>query len=90
MQSAGKICELDRQFVFELAPSVQYTGQKPTLPLRYKSDFTYLERYAEKYFRYVVEDYKGKSYGGKGRLSREYKIKKHLMLAVHKIEIRES
>lgn len=93
LQAAGKICELERQVVFELAPSVQYEGQKPTPPLRYKADFCYFEegkRMGGPNPRYVVEDYKGKSYGGKGRMSREYKIKRHLMLAVHKIEVLET
>ena len=86
LERAGKICELERQVAFALAPSVKYEGAKRATPaLRYVADFCYFEesnaRGGQKP-RYVVEDVKG-------ILTPAYKIKRHLMLTVHKIEVRE-
>ena len=88
LERAGTISELERQVVFELAPSVQYAGKRATPTLRYVADFCYFEnlhncpgiRCAS---RYIVED-------SKGMLTPVYKIKKHLMMTVHKIEILET
>ena len=85
-ERAGKICELERQVVFELAPSVQYAGKRVTPALRYVADFTYFEESTSRGGpnpRYTVED-------SKGMRTKEYKIKRHLMLAVHKIEVLET
>ena len=94
LERAGDIVELERQVVFELAPSVQYAGKRATPALRYVADFCYFEQRAPGIFgvkldgkpviwHYTVEDCKGMR-------TPVYKIKRHLMLAVHKIEVRET
>ena len=80
LQSAKIIRNLMTQQVFELAPSVVIQGRKRP-PLRYKADFTYFDDRQQGQF--VVEDTKGFKTEG-------YKIKRHLMKAVHDIEILET
>ena len=85
---AGRITEIERQVIFELAPSVKFsTSPRATPALRYVADFVYFEHYGNtgevKLWRAVVED-------AKGFKTPDYKIKRHLMLAVHKIEVRET
>ena len=77
-EQAGLIADLKRQVPFVLAPSVKFAHARAATPaLRYFADATYLEGAA-----LVVEDCKGFRTEG-------YCIKRHLMLAVHGIEIRE-
>ena len=94
LERAGKIVELERQVAFELAPSVQYVGKRATPALRYVADFCYFEQCAPGIFgikldgkpviwHYTVEDVKGVK-------TSAYKIKRHLMMSVHKIEVRET
>lgn len=78
LQRAGHVCDIRREVAFVLAPRVRFTGQRQTPPLRYVADFTYTEN-----GRQVVED-------AKGVRTQVYKIKRHLMLAVHGIEVRET
>ena len=78
---AGEIAELELQVPFVLAGAVQYEGKRQTPPLRYFADFCYYKRVGDRWV-YVVED-------AKGVRDRPYKIKKHLMMTVHKIEVRE-
>lgn len=85
---AGRITEIERQVMFELAPSVKFsTSPRATPTLRYVADFVYFEHYGNagetKLWRSVVED-------AKGFRTADYKIKRHLMLAVHKIEVSET
>ena len=75
-QAAGEITDLQTQVSFELAPSVRIQGRKRP-PLRYVADFTYLEG-GER----VVAD-------AKGVITEGYRIKRHLMAAVHGVEIQE-
>lgn len=76
MLAVGKISDLKRQVPYELAPAVLINGRvKPAL--KYVADFTYKES-----GKVVVEDVKG-------MLTDVYKIKRHLMLAIHGILIRE-
>lgn len=82
LERAGKIVELERQVVFELAPSVQYSGKRATPVLRYVADFCYFEMTGA-LAKYVVED-------SKGFRCSVYRIKRHLMKSVHGIEIRET
>lgn len=78
LQRAGRITDLQRQVRFELAPSVKHAGEKRARPaLTYWADFTYIEGGV-----LVVEDFKGRI------LTPEFKIKRHLMLSVHGIDIR--
>lgn len=80
LQRANIIRNLMTQQVFELAPSVIINGRKKP-PLRYKADFTYFDDRQQGAF--VVEDTKGYKTEG-------YIIKRHLMKAVHGIDILES
>lgn len=78
LQVAGHISDLERQVVFELAPSVKFAGSKRAKPaLRYVADF----RYVDKAGALVTEDVKGV-------LTREFQIKRHLMLSVHGVDVR--
>lgn len=80
MQKAKLIRDLTTQRVFVLAPAVVLNGRKRP-GLRYKADFTYFDD--TKGGEFVVEDTKGFKTEG-------YKIKRHLMKAVHDIEILET
>lgn len=76
LERAGLISDLQRQVKFELAPPVRIGGRgRPAL--RYFADFVYLQDGQR-----VVEDVKGK-------LTEGYRIKRHLMKAIHDIEIKE-
>lgn len=77
LQKAGKISELTEQVAFILAPSVVIQGRKRP-PLRYVADFEYIED-----GKLVVEDVKG-------MISPVYRVKRHLMMSVHGIEIKET
>ena len=73
---AGEIRNLRRQVVYELAPTVVIAGRKRP-PLRYVADFVWEEGGCE-----VVADVKG-------AVTEAYRIKRHLMKAVHGIDILE-
>jgi hypothetical protein len=73
---AGEISNLRRQVPFELAPAVVIGGRKRP-PLRYFADFVWEEGGRE-----VVADVKG-------AVPEAYRIKRHLMKAVHGIDILE-
>lgn len=72
----GEITDLRRQVVFELAPAVVIQGRKRP-PLRYVSDMQYQEG-----GKTVVADVKG-------AVTDAFRIKRHLMMSVHGIEIQE-
>ncbi|WP_238945818.1 DUF1064 domain-containing protein [Vandammella animalimorsus] len=77
LEQAGRIRDLRRQVAFELAPAVVLGGRrKPAL--RYVADFVYLDEAG----RQVVEDVKG-------AVTPVWQIKRHLMAAVHGIEVKE-
>lgn len=81
MERIGEICNLKVQQTFELAPSVKFSNEPKRKPaLRYIADFTYTVN-----GELIVEDVKSKI----TREDKVYRIKKHLMLTVHGIEIRE-
>lgn len=75
-ERAGEISNLRRQVVFELAPSVVIGGRRRP-PLRYIADFVFDEG-----DKTVVADLKGAEPAA-------YRIKRHLMKAVHDIDILE-
>lgn len=75
-ERAGEISNLQRQVVFELAPPVVIGGRKRPA-LRYIADMTWEESGEKK-----IADVKG-------AVSEGYRIKRHLMKAVHGIEILE-
>jgi hypothetical protein len=81
MQAAGIITELKRSPEFVLAPSCHLGGRAKKPALRYRGDFSYMEGGA-----LVVEDFKSPA----TLANPVYRIKKHLMMTVHGILIRES
>ena len=81
LASRNLIEDLRHQVPFELAPGVRFSDEKRAKPaLRYVADFAYrLDG------RLVVEDVKSAITAK----AAAYRIKRHLMLAVHGIEVRE-
>ncbi|MBY0243434.1 MAG: DUF1064 domain-containing protein [Burkholderiaceae bacterium] len=77
LERAGRISELTRQVSFVLAPAAVVAG-KPKRALVYRADFQYVGEDGE----VTVEDVKG-------ALTEAYKIKRHLMVTVHGIQISE-
>lgn len=81
MQKHGIISDLRMQVVFELAPSVKFAAEpRAKAPLRYIADFVYLHNGKQ-----IVEDVKSPA----TRKKDTYRMKKHLMMSVHRIEIIE-
>jgi hypothetical protein len=79
MHAAGEISDLRLQPTYELAQSVKFSGASRATPaLRYRADFSYVDKDGKK----TVEDVKGKPTEG-------YRIKRHLMLALFGIEVKE-
>ena len=77
--AAGEISCLRLQVPFVLAPGVKFDGDARAKPaLRFLADFVYRDRDG----RQVVADVKGKT-------TEAYRIKRHLMLAVHGIQVLE-
>lgn len=77
LESAGAIADLKRQVKFELIPSQRVDGKVVERPCTYVADFVYQEG-----GKTVVED-------TKGFRTKDYIIKRKLMLQVHGIRIRE-
>lgn len=77
LQRAKVISDLQRQVKFELIPAQKVNGKMVERACTYVADFVYVEN-GEK----VVEDTKGFS-------TKDYIIKRKLMLYVHGIRIRE-
>ena len=81
LQQSGQISDLQCQFPFYLAPAVLIRGAKRKTPaLRYAADFVYRDKNGVQ----VVEDVKS----GPTK-TREYRIKRKLMKAIHQVEIQE-
>jgi Protein of unknown function (DUF1064) len=79
LERIGEIYGLELQPKFQLAPGVRFDGaSRATPPLRYVADFKYIDHLGNE----VIEDVKGRPTEG-------YRIKKHLMLAIHGIQIKE-
>ena len=76
LQRAGQISGLTRQTVFELVPGRTVNGKK-IRSITYRADFVYYEN-----GEMVVEDVKGFR-------TKEYELKKRMMLLLRGIEIRE-
>lgn len=77
LEAAGEIDHLRRQVTYELAPAVVLDGRKKPA-LRYVADFVYRDSRQ----RTVVADVKGVS-------TPVWRIKRHLMAAVHGIDVVE-
>lgn len=79
MERAGEIRRLERQKVFQLIPDQKdASGKVVERACNYKADFCYTTSDG----KYVVEDVKGVK-------TKEYRIKKKLMLFVYGIQISE-
>lgn len=76
LERVGDISELREQVAFEIAPAVVLGGRKHP-PRKYIADFVYM-----KDGHVVVED-------AKGFKTETYRLKRHLMMAVHGIEVVE-
>ena len=77
LQKAGKVTNLQRQVKFELIPAQRIDGKVVERACNYVADFVYTEN-----GKRVVEDTKGYK-------TKDYIIKRKLMLYVHGIRIRE-
>ena len=77
-ERAGAIKDLKRQVKFELIPSQRIDGKVVERPVSYVADFVY----ETKEGRVVVEDTKGMK-------TKDYIIKRKLMLWLHGIRIQE-
>lgn len=77
LERAGEIRSLRLQVPFELAPAVVLGGRKRPA-LRYLADFVYETQTGVT----VVADVKG-------AITESYRIKRHLMKALHGIEVQE-
>lgn len=83
LMKAGKIRDLRLQAEFTLVEGyVTVTGQR-VKPMKYKADFTYEERGRDGTWKYIVED-------AKGVRTKEYEMKRKLMLDKYGITIRET
>ncbi len=77
LERAGEITELKRQVKFELIPSQRIEGKVVERPVHYIADFVYQEN-----GQTVVEDTKGFK-------TKDYILKRKMMLHIHGIRIRE-
>lgn len=77
LEKAGKITGLQRQVRFELIPSQRMDGKVVERPVHYVADFVYQED-----GQTVVEDTKGFK-------TKDYILKRKMMLHMHGIRIRE-
>ena len=77
LERAGMISDLQRQVKFELLPSQRIDGKVVERPVTYIADFVYKER-----GKTVVEDTKGFK-------TKDYILKRKLMLYIHGIRIKE-
>lgn len=84
MQRAGEISELELQPKFELVKGVKFSGDARAKPaVRYFADFAYTDVLTGKR---IVEDVKSPVTKEKPY----YKMKRHMMLAIHGIEVLET
>lgn len=78
LERAGEVAELRRQVKFELLPSQRVDGKVVERPVTYIADFVYTDKDGQQ----VVEDTKGVR-------TKEYIIKRKLLLHKYGIRIRE-
>lgn len=79
LERAGHVRDLERQVVYELAPSVKFEGARRAQPaLRLIVDFRYTDVRA---CRVVLEDVKGV-------ITTAFTIKRHLLKALRGLEVR--
>nr|WP_151960922.1 DUF1064 domain-containing protein [Acinetobacter bereziniae] len=81
LERAGEIKELQTQYAFVLAESVRFSNEPRKKPaVKYVADFVY--RVGDKL---IVEDVKSAA----TRKEKYFRLKKHLMMSVHGIEVQE-
>lgn len=84
MQRAGEISDLELQPKFELVKGVKFDGDARAKPaVRYFADFAYTDTATGKR---IVEDVKSPVTKEKPY----YKMKRHMMLTIHGIEVKET
>ena len=84
MQRAGEISDLETQPRFRLVEGVKFSGDKRAKPaIRYTADFAYTD---VKTGKRVIEDVKSPV----TRKKTDYKMRRHMMLAIHGIEVLET
>ena len=84
LEVLGEIKDLELQPKFELIKSVKFAGTDRAKPaIRYFADFAYTDVLTGKR---IIEDVKSKI----TRESPVYRMKKHMMLAIHGIEVLET
>lgn len=84
LQRAGKISDLELQPQFKLIDGVKFSSDKRAKPdIRYFADFAYTDTRTGKR---IVEDVKSPVTSKKP----SYKMKRHMMLAIHGIEVLET
>lgn len=82
MQRCGLISNLQHHVRYEIAPAVKFPSKKSkSQPRYYEADFVYIDI---KTGMTIVEDVKSEA-----TVTQLYLLKKHLMMAVHGIEIQE-
>lgn len=82
LQQAGEIHSLECQVKFTLVQGVKFSDEPRKKPdIRYFADFAYWTKSGE----YVVEDVKS----AHTKTLPEYRMKRHMMLAFHNIEVKE-
>ena len=77
LERAGAITKLERQVKYELIPAQRIDGKVVERACQYIADFVYLENGKK-----VVEDTKGVK-------TKDYIIKRKLMLYIHGIQVKE-
>lgn len=83
MERVGLIKDLQHHKVFEISPEVKFPSKKTTSRARtYEADFVYIDT---KTGQTIVEDVKSEA----TKENAVYLLKKHLMMAIHGIEIQE-
>lgn len=84
MQKDGEISDLETQPRFRLIKGVKFSGDKRAKPaIRYTADFAYTDN---KTGKRVIEDVKSPV----TRKKTDYKMRRHMMLAIHGIEVLET
>ncbi len=79
LEKLGEITELKRQVSFKLLPTQKINGKVVERSVNYVADFTYLDADGQ----YIVEDTKGFK-------TKDYIMKRKLMLYIHGIKITET
>lgn len=84
MQRAGEISDLELQPRFSLVKGVKFSGDDRAKPdIRYTADFAYTDN---KTGERIIEDVKS----AVTKKKTDYRMRRHMMLAIHGIEVIET